>query len=99
MNPIRREEASAYEQLRDVMAAKLVKPCILAGSEPGDVVLDPFAGAGTVAGCGDRGLRCPRVRAQGSRDRTESRLLRDRGEAARSRGAPIHRGDFTEETT
>ena len=44
MNPIRREEASAYEQLRDVMAAKLVKPCILAGSEPGDVVLDPFAG-------------------------------------------------------
>jgi DNA modification methylase len=26
---------------------KLVEPCILAGSEPGDVVLDPFAGAGT----------------------------------------------------
>jgi DNA modification methylase len=25
----------------------LVKPCILAGSKPGDVVLDPFAGSGT----------------------------------------------------
>ena len=32
-----------------VMPTKLVKPCILAGSEPGDVVLDPFSGAGTVA--------------------------------------------------
>ncbi len=27
----------------------LVKPCILAGSKPGDVVLDPFLGSGTVA--------------------------------------------------
>ena len=27
---------------------KLVEPCILAGSRPGDVVLDPFNGAGTV---------------------------------------------------
>jgi DNA modification methylase len=27
---------------------KLIEPCILAGSAPGDVVLDPFAGAGTV---------------------------------------------------
>ena len=26
----------------------LVEPCILAGSRPGDLVLDPFAGAGTV---------------------------------------------------
>jgi DNA modification methylase len=26
---------------------KLIEPCILAGSAPGDVVLDPFAGAGT----------------------------------------------------
>jgi DNA modification methylase len=25
----------------------LIKPCILAGSQPGDVVLDPFAGSGT----------------------------------------------------
>ena len=28
---------------------KLVEPCILAGSRPGDVVLDPFMGVGTVA--------------------------------------------------
>ena len=26
---------------------KLVEPCILAGSKPGDVVLDPFCGSGT----------------------------------------------------
>ena len=26
---------------------KLIEPCILAGSRPGDLVLDPFAGAGT----------------------------------------------------
>ncbi len=27
--------------------ADLIKPCILAGSKPGDVILDPFAGSGT----------------------------------------------------
>jgi DNA modification methylase len=32
-----------------VMPEALVTPCILAGSRPGDLVLDPFAGAGTVA--------------------------------------------------
>lgn len=32
-----------------VMPEALVEPCILAGSRPGDTVLDPFAGAGTVA--------------------------------------------------
>lgn len=26
---------------------KLIEPCILAGSQPGDVVMDPFAGSGT----------------------------------------------------
>lgn len=31
-----------------VMPPKLVEPCILAGSRPGDVVLDPFSGSGTV---------------------------------------------------
>lgn len=28
---------------------KLIEPCILAGSRPGDIVLDPFMGAGTTA--------------------------------------------------
>ena len=32
-----------------VMPEALVEPCILAGSEPGDTVLDPFTGSGTVA--------------------------------------------------
>ena len=31
-----------------VMPEALVEPCVLAGSKPGDLVLDPFAGAGTV---------------------------------------------------
>jgi len=31
-----------------VMPAALVEPCVLAGSAPGDTILDPFAGAGTV---------------------------------------------------
>lgn len=29
--------------------ADLIEPCILAGSRPGDIVLDPFIGSGTVA--------------------------------------------------
>ncbi|MFC3873689.1 DNA-methyltransferase [Neisseria musculi] len=33
---------------------KLVEPCILAGSRPGDVVLDPFSGSGTVAETANR---------------------------------------------
>ncbi len=31
-----------------VMPEELVDPCVLAGSAPGDVVLDPFCGSGTV---------------------------------------------------
>jgi site-specific DNA-methyltransferase (adenine-specific)/site-specific DNA-methyltransferase (cytosine-N4-specific) len=31
-----------------VFPTKLVEPCLLAGSEPNDVVLDPFLGSGTV---------------------------------------------------
>ena len=31
-----------------VFPTELVRPCILAGSRPGDIVLDPFFGAGTV---------------------------------------------------
>ena len=32
-----------------VMPEKLVEPCILAGSKEGDIILDPFSGAATVA--------------------------------------------------
>lgn len=32
-----------------VMPEALVEPCVLAGSAPGDLVLDPFTGSGTVA--------------------------------------------------
>ena len=32
-----------------VMPERLVEPCVLAGSRGGDIVLDPFMGAGTVA--------------------------------------------------
>lgn len=34
-----------------VMPEDLVKPCILAGTARGDVVIDPFTGAGTTAKC------------------------------------------------
>lgn len=29
------------------MPEDLVKPCVLAGSRPGNLILDPFAGSGT----------------------------------------------------
>jgi DNA modification methylase len=37
-----------------VMPEALVEPCVKAGSKPGDVVLDPFAGAGTVGAVCER---------------------------------------------
>ena len=37
-----------------VMPPKLVEPCIMAGSKKRDVILDPFAGAGTVGLVSDR---------------------------------------------
>jgi DNA modification methylase len=33
-----------------VFPPELAEPCVLAGSRPGDTVLDPFMGSGTVAG-------------------------------------------------
>lgn len=45
-----------------VFPRKLIEPCILAGSRPGDVVLDPFAGSGTTGqvttDLGRRYIRC-----------------------------------------
>lgn len=37
-----------------VMPEALVEPCILAGSRPGEIVLDPFMGSGTVAAVAQR---------------------------------------------
>lgn len=42
--------SNGYEGMHfAVMPENLVEPCILAGSSPGDVCFDPFAGSGTVA--------------------------------------------------
>lgn len=37
---------------------KLIEPCILAGSRPGDIVFDPFMGSGTVGAVAARLGRC-----------------------------------------
>lgn len=37
-----------------VMPESLIEPCILAGTRPGDLVLDPFMGSGTVAAVAQR---------------------------------------------
>jgi site-specific DNA-methyltransferase (cytosine-N4-specific) len=37
-----------------VFPQQLVTPCILAGSRPGDTVLDPFMGSGTTAAVAQR---------------------------------------------
>ena len=42
--------SNGYEGMHfAVMPEKVIEPCILAGSRPGDVCLDPFAGSGSVA--------------------------------------------------
>ena len=40
-----------------VMPEALVEPCLLAGSRPGDLILDPFAGSGTVGAVAVRNQR------------------------------------------
>lgn len=60
----RSEQCSGFRNKRDVwriapatysdahfavMPAELANPCILAGSKPGDTILDPFGGSGTTA--------------------------------------------------
>lgn len=49
-------ESSGVEHYA-TMPTKLVEPCILAGSKPGDTVLDPFNGAATVGVVALRHLR------------------------------------------
>ena len=36
---------------------KLIEPCILAGSRPGGIVLDPFLGSGTTAAVAEKNGR------------------------------------------
>ena len=58
-----------------VFPEKLVEPCILAGSRPGDLVLDPFCGSGTVGvvaaryGRGFIGIELNAAYCQMARDR------------------------------
>ena len=40
-----------------VFPPSLIEPCILAGSRPGDLVIDPFGGSGTTAGVATRHSR------------------------------------------
>ena len=78
---------------------KLIEPCILAGSRPGDVVLDPFAGSGTVGVvCAKNGRRF--VGAEINRDyiamasrrikdaQSQQRLALDEAEQVASKTAP-----------
>ena len=37
---------------------KLIEPCILAGTKPGDIILDPFIGSGTTAEQAEKFDRC-----------------------------------------
>lgn len=64
---------------------RLVEPCILAGSEPGDWVLDPFFGAGTVGVvCAEHGRRWVGIELNPD----YASMARDRiGESARERRA------------
>ena len=67
---------------------KLIEPCILAGSKPGDVILDPFAGSGTTSYVAEDNGRdsiaidlskkyCKQIEAR--MKRIYPRLLHDRG--------------------
>ena len=63
------EQCSGYRNKRDVwnispaqypdahfavFPPKLTEPCILAGSKPGDIVMDPFSGSGTTVAVAER---------------------------------------------
>ncbi len=65
-----------------VFPPALVRPCVLAGSRPGDTVLDPFFGSGTV------GTVCDEL----GRDCIGIELNADYAEIARNRNADGHGG-------
>jgi site-specific DNA-methyltransferase (cytosine-N4-specific) len=58
-----------------VFPPALVLPCILAGSRPGDIVLDPFAGSGTVAMVAEENHRRWLAVDLGYQDLQKKRLL------------------------
>ena len=68
---------------------ELIEPCVLAGSKPGDTIIDPFGGAGTT------GL----VAKNHGRNAILCELNPDYAEIARNRiyGSPIFRDLFSEE--
>ena len=60
----------------------LIEPCILAGSEPGDIILDPFMGSGTTA----------MVAKQHDRDYMGCELHEDYGELIKNRQSEATEG-------
>lgn len=67
----------------------LVEPCILAGSRPGDTVLDPFGGAGTTALVADR-LGREAILVEISAEYAEMALARLRADCPLFAEARIH---------
>jgi DNA modification methylase len=71
-----------------VMPEALIEPCILAGSKPNDIVLDPFSGAGTVALVASRNQR----HYLGFELNAEyCRLAQERLEHATTKAQPTHK--------
>lgn len=71
-----------------VMPTKLVEPCVLAGTQPNDLVLDPFCGSGTVGVVALRhGRRFVGVDLQGRLPPARARAPRQGAGAARARAA------------
>lgn len=67
----------------------LIEPCIRAGSRPGDFVLDPFFGSGTVGiACGALGRRFVGIELNPEYVRIARRRLGTRGDGSTSPSAP-----------
>ena len=80
-----------------VFPAALIEPCILAGSRPGDIVLDPFMGSGTTASValqhGRRYLGCELNPDYGSLQ--QERIGKVAPANATSSGQPQYAFDFS----